>query len=64
MYTCSDNHEEIVHEGRHCPLCTAIEEINSLEEQLGREAEANETLKATIEKLENEAASDYAGTPA
>jgi len=64
MNICSEDHEEIVHEGRDCPLCSAIEEINSLEEQVGKEEEANSELRATIEKLENEAASDIAGTPA
>jgi len=64
MYICSEVHEEIVHEGRDCPLCIATEEINDLESQIIECDKAADELKATIERLENEAASDIAGTPA
>jgi len=35
MNICSESHEEIVHEGKTCPLCGALEEIESLTAQLG-----------------------------
>ena len=28
-----DEHEEIVHDGKHCPLCLAIEQIKELEKE-------------------------------
>lgn len=64
MNICFEGHEEIVYEGRNCPLCCALEEINDLESQVADSDKANDELRATIEKLENEAASDIAGAPA
>lgn len=57
MNICSDDHEEIVHEGRNCPMCGAIEEINDLEEQIAKEETTNDELRATIKELEAEIAS-------
>jgi hypothetical protein len=36
METCSNNHDEIVFEGKHydCPLCAANEKIAELEEKI------------------------------
>ena len=34
MYLCSSGHEEIVHEGRKCPLCSANSEIQDLEQAI------------------------------
>lgn len=64
MNICSEDHEEIVHEGRNCPLCAAVEEIEDLENQVVDGDKVADELRATIERLENEAASDVAGTPA
>lgn len=57
MNICSENHEEIVHDSRNCPLCIATEEINDLESQIIECDKAADELRATIERLENEAAS-------
>lgn len=57
MNICSDDHEEIVHEGRNCPMCGVIEEINDLEEQIAKEETTNDELRATIKELEAEIAS-------
>ena len=50
MSICSEGHKEIVYNSYNCPMCDMVEEIK--------------TLKSEIEKLKNEADSDYAGTPA
>ena len=46
MTICSDNHEEIVYEGRICPLCeereTLEERVKELEEEI---AELTDELK-------------------
>lgn len=34
MNTCSHGHEEIVHETRNCPLCSALEDIEELQKAL------------------------------
>lgn len=57
MNICSDDHEEIVHEGRNCPMCGVIKEINDLEEQIAKEETTNDELRATIKELEAEIAS-------
>lgn len=36
MNLCSDIHEEIVFEGKDCPLCAAFDTINGLEREYGR----------------------------
>lgn len=34
MNMCSQRHEEIVFDGKHCPLCEALAEIERLESDL------------------------------
>lgn len=53
MNICSEDHEEIVHKGRNCPLCAAVEEINDLENQIADGDKAADELRATIERLKN-----------
>ena len=46
MNICSDNHEEIVYEGRHCPLCQANSEIKDWTSELEKaREEIDELLK-------------------
>jgi len=52
MNICSEAHEEIVHEGRNCPLCLALEEINDLESQIGSTDQLNTELQEKINDLE------------
>lgn len=47
MNICDRNHDEIVFEGKHCPLCETLEELENLENQLG-------DARETISGLENE----------
>ena len=41
MNICEEGHEEIVIEGRRCPLCDALQEISNLEDKI-RELETEE----------------------
>lgn len=34
MNICDSSHDEIVFEGRQCPLCEAVAEIDALKEKL------------------------------
>ena len=34
MNLCGDGHEEIVYDGRRCPLCTAVARIAELEKEV------------------------------
>jgi len=34
MRTCDDHHDEIVYEGKDCPLCVALGRILDLEDQV------------------------------
>jgi len=34
MNLCSDNHEEICHENRNCPLCEAYDQISKLQKEI------------------------------
>ena len=36
MNLCNDMHEEIVFEGKHCPLCATLDTISGLEREYGR----------------------------
>lgn len=47
MNLCSENHEEVCHEGRECPCCLKVEEIKQLEEEISK-------LNDKIEELTNE----------
>jgi len=51
MKLCSDSHEEICYDSRHCPLCEAKEEIAQWEKEETK-------LKLRIEQLEEAAAED------
>jgi hypothetical protein len=46
MNLCSDKHEEVCYEGRHCPVCQKQEEINELEDTV-------ETLQKEVQTLED-----------
>jgi len=41
---CDDGHDEIVFDGRYCPLCLAEEKIKELENEI-------DTLRGEIEEL-------------
>ena len=47
MELCSDYHEEIVYEGRRCPLCVANKTIEELEDK-------NRLLQEQLDDLESE----------
>ena len=49
---CSSGHAEIVHDERECPLCTAIDERDSLDDKLGEARKEIESLTREVEKLE------------
>lgn len=44
MNICSSGHEEIVHEGPHCPLCIAEKTIRDLESEIS-------DLKSTLAEV-------------
>ena len=52
MNLCSNNHEEICHEGRHCPVCELIAEhedkISTLENKL---AEAQDQITSLHDQI-------------
>lgn len=52
MEICSSGHEEIVHDERLCPLCTALADIKQEERDHAGELR---DLKEQINDLENEA---------
>ena len=46
MNMCSRNHDEIVHDERHCPLCEALDNIKTMEDDIGKlEEELAESQK-------------------
>lgn len=48
MEICSDGHEEIVYEGRKCPICELLAELNNtIEVQVNKIQE----LESEIEEL-------------
>lgn len=36
MYLCSENHEEICHESRNCPLCEKIEDLEKANDEISK----------------------------
>lgn len=51
MNNCNDNdHGEIVHEGRHCPACERIKELEKL---IQASAETEDGLNDRIQDLES-----------
>ena len=48
MYVCSDDHDEIVYGNRFCPLCRAIETLQSKEDEIVRLEEAVAELEASL----------------
>ena len=46
MTMCSRNHDEIVHDERYCPLCEALDNIKTMEDDIGKlEQELAESQK-------------------
>lgn len=58
MYLCDDNHEEVCHENRKCPVCELIAEKDEEIIDLKREKEGLkdeiETMQEEQSELENE----------
>ena len=46
MNLCSDGHDEIVYEGRHCPAC-------DLKQERDAQIKENDELRATVKALED-----------
>ena len=36
MYLCADDHEEICHEGRKCPCCALMKELEESKEEVAK----------------------------
>lgn len=51
MYICDDGHDEVVHEGRNCPVCEKIKEISDLEDKIFDLTEERDDLKNQIIEL-------------
>lgn len=49
-------HDEIVFDGRYCPLCTALEEIDKLKDELGGLTDEIGELNDKIDVLNTEIA--------
>jgi len=49
MELCSNGHDEVCYDCRECPVCTAQEEIDSLEEDLQEANEMISSLEAQVE---------------
>lgn len=45
MDICANNHDEICYLGRKCPLCSALAEIDDLEQRIREEQEKFEEEK-------------------
>ena len=50
MYICGDNHEEICHEGRNCPMCAKMEETDQEISELNSKID---TLQEQLAEAEN-----------
>ena len=55
MDVCARNHDEIVYDSRHCPLCEAKDEIEDLNNYL----QENDTEIAELQKALEEANDRY-----
>lgn len=49
MNLCSDGHDEICFEGRHCPACSLIQEIEKLEKEVDCLKESCDDLQRYID---------------
>lgn len=54
MEFCQYNHEEIVFNSSHCPLCKVIREKEDLEKELDLLKRDYETLESTVQDLTEE----------
>lgn len=54
MKVCEDGHEEIVHEGRTCPLCFEISEKDKLSRSVEKKQAEIQDLENRVEELEGE----------
>lgn len=57
MNLCDDNHEEVCYSVRDCPVCKALEDVDSIESDLDSAESKIAALEEKIEALESEAAS-------
>ncbi len=57
MSLCDDNHEEVCYSVSYCPVCKALEDVDSIESDLDSAESKIAALEAEIEALESEAAS-------
>lgn len=48
MNLCSDGHEEICYEGRKCPACELLEQIDALEGEISELNSEMQSLKETL----------------
>lgn len=50
MQICDDGHEEIVYDGRDCPLCYELDEKHQLEKKMEALVDENDKLNEQLEK--------------
>lgn len=51
MQVCSEHHDEIVFDGRRCPLCEANSEIDTMKDQIDELERTIDARDAAIEEL-------------
>jgi transcription initiation factor IIE alpha subunit len=54
MNLCSDGHEEIVHEGRTCPVCDKQEELDRAKQEIDDLESEVQDLNRRIQELEED----------
>ena len=51
MNLCSSGHDEVCHEGRNCPACEAIAEMNALQKEKDELQDQVDELKDELETM-------------
>jgi len=54
MYLCSDGHEEVCFEGRDCPVCEAMEELEATQKELSDLTDSLANLEKDRSFLDNQ----------
>jgi len=58
MQLCSAGHDEICYEGRDCPLCTSIQEIDDQQIQITKLEDEKSQMEDRIISLEDQLAEE------
>jgi len=51
MNLCSDNHDEVCYEGRYCPCCIIINDLNIAEDTVKKQRDEINRLETENENL-------------